>query len=146
MNFRRIMLALLTATAVALVASWQAPAAQAQAPVYGSGNGSAGNWPPYPGYPAYGGWYHYGHQHHYVYRAHNWQWHPAGWGFLGPYGGWYGGGLPWYGPGNCGVGGCGGGSLYYEGAGSPTSQGSLHDEPTPDGDDTEDFPGLPELP
>ena len=57
--------------------------------------------PTYSGYPAYGYQYYSVHHHHYVYRPHYHHWHPAGWGNHGPYGGWYGGGFIWHGPGNC---------------------------------------------
>ena len=111
--------------------------------------------PTYSGYPAYGYQYHNVHHHHYVYRPHYHHWHPAGWGNHGPYGGWYGGGFIWHGPGNCDA--CYDNNYInhgygYSGAGYAAGEGgsTVVEEPGDDdvpSDPIQDLvPELPELP
>ena len=103
--------------------------------------------PTYSGYPAYGYQYHYVHHHHYVYRPHYHHWHPAGWGNHGPYGGWYGGGFIWHGPGNCEA--CAH-NQYYQNAPNPGAAAQpvapTTSDDVPEEPGTDLIPELPELP
>ena len=98
--------------------------------------------PTYSGYPAYGYQYHYVHHHHYVYRPHYHHWHPAGWGNNGPYGGWYGGGFIWAGPGNCEA--CYQNTGYF-GPHSEAVRGGVGEGVTPIPDDDVPVEPIPEL-